>query len=62
MLSYCRMIEALDDFVQKAGDNKAQGDRDGNAASAQIEKFVFVDLTGSCAVAAWESNPAITLE
>ena len=38
------MIETLDDFIQKAGDQEALGDFCGNAAGAQIEEFVFVDL------------------
>jgi hypothetical protein len=38
------MIEPLDYFVQKAGDEEALGDFRGNSASAQIEKLIFVDL------------------
>src|SRR5262245_49449732 len=52
MLRYCRMIEALDDFVQKTGDNETLCHRDRNTPSAKIEKLVFVDLTGSGPVSA----------
>src|SRR5438093_9269321 len=46
------MIEALDDFIQKSSHNETLGDRNWNTARAQIEKLVFVDLTGSRAVGA----------
>jgi hypothetical protein len=52
MISDRRVIEALDDFIQKAGYNETLGHWDGNTARAQIKKFVFVDLTGRCAVGA----------
>ena len=52
MLTDGLLIEALNNFVEKAGDQQALGHFRGNAARAQIEKFVFVDLTGSCAVGA----------
>ena len=52
MISYRWMIETLDDFVQKAGDKEALGDLCGNAASAQIEEFVFINLAGRCAMSA----------
>jgi hypothetical protein len=52
MLSYRWMIETLDDFVQKAGDQEALGDFCGNAAGAQIEELVFVNLAGGGAVGA----------
>ncbi len=47
-----RMIEALDDFVQKAGDEEALGDFRRNAARAQVKQLVFFDLTRRCAVGA----------
>ena len=46
------MIEPLDYLVQKAGDEEALGDFYGDAARAQIEEFVFVDLAGRRAVRA----------
>ena len=46
------MIEALDDFVQKTGDNETLSHRDGNPACAKVEKLLFTDLTGCCAVRA----------
>ena len=52
MLRYCRMIEALNDFIQKACDNETLGHGYGNAACAKIEKLVFVNLAGSRPVAA----------
>ena len=52
MLSYRWMIETLDDFVQKTGDEEALGDLCWNAARAQIKQLVFVDLAGGCAVGA----------
>ena len=47
-----RLIEALDDFVQETGDDEALGDWSRNAAGAEIEEFVLVDLTGGGAVGA----------
>ena len=52
MISYRRVIESLYYFVQKAGDDETLGNWDGNTARAQIKEFVFVDLTGGCAVGA----------
>src|SRR5215470_2546721 len=52
MLADRRVIEALDDFVEKARDEEALGDFCRNTAGAQIEKFVLVDLTGRRAVSA----------
>ena len=46
------MIEPLDDFVQKAGDEEALGDLCGNAARAQVKHLVFFNLAGRCAVGA----------
>jgi hypothetical protein len=46
------MIKALNDFIQKAGNEEALGDRNWNTASAKIEEFVLIDLTGCCAVSA----------
>ena len=46
------MIEALDDFIQKSSHNETLSDRNRNAAGAQIEEFVFVDLAGRCSVRA----------
>ena len=48
----CRLIEASNDFVQETADDEALGDRDWNAAAAEVEEFVFVDLTGGGAVGA----------
>jgi hypothetical protein len=44
MFRYRWMIEALDDFVQKASHNETLGDRNGNAAGAQVQELVLVDL------------------
>src|SRR6266513_1650282 len=52
MPGYNWMIEALNDFIQKACDNETLGHRYGNAACAKIEKLVFVDLAGSRSVGA----------
>ena len=52
MITNNRMIEALDDFVQKAGDEEALGDLCRNSACAEIEEFVFIDLARGCAVGA----------
>ena len=52
MIGYRRVIESLYYFVQETGDNKALGDGDRDAAGAQIKQFVFIDLTGGCAVRA----------
>ena len=48
----CRLIETSNDFVQETADDEALGDRDWNAAAAEVEEFVFVDLTGGGAVGA----------
>ena len=37
MISYCWMIETLDDFVQKAGDKETLGYVCGNPTRAQIK-------------------------
>src|SRR5581483_1935082 len=52
MLAYSRMIEALNDFVQKACDNETLGYGHWNAARPKIEKFVFVNLARRCPVGA----------
>src|SRR5580704_7226634 len=52
MFRYRWMIEALDDFIQKASHNETLGDRNWNTAGAQVEKLVFVDLPGSRPVGA----------
>ncbi len=52
MISYRWMIETPDDFVQKAGNEEALRHVCRNAARAQIEEFVFIDLAGRCAVCA----------
>ena len=44
MISYRWMIETPDDFVQKAGNEEALSYICRNAARAQIEEFIFVDL------------------
>ena len=45
MITNHRMIEALDHFVEESGDEEALGDFRGNAAGAQIEELVFINLT-----------------
>jgi hypothetical protein len=52
MLSNRWMLEALDDFVQKASHNEALGNGNRNAAGAEIEEFVLIDLPRSRAVGA----------
>ncbi len=52
MLGDSRLIEALDDFIQKARDDEALGNRDGNSTRAEIKHFLFVDLAGGGAVGA----------
>ena len=52
MIADRRVIEALDDFVEESGDEEALGYVCRNAAAAQIEEFVFVDLARGCAVGA----------
>jgi len=52
MLGYRWVIEALNDFIQKAGHNEALSHRDRDTACAQIEEFVFIDLAGSRPVGA----------
>src|SRR6185369_10968943 len=39
-----RVIEALDDFVQEAGDEKALRHFCGNAAATQVKQLVFFNL------------------
>ena len=46
------LIEALDDFGEESGDDEALGDFDWDAAGAEIEEFVFVDLAAGGAVSA----------
>jgi hypothetical protein len=46
------LIEALDDFVQETGDDEVLGDLHRNAAGAEIEEFVFIDLAAGGAVGA----------
>ena len=52
MRRHGRLIEALNYFVEKSGDDEALSDRDGDAASAEIEEFVLIDLAAGCAVGA----------
>jgi hypothetical protein len=52
MLSYRRVIETLNHFVEEAGDEKSLGDFCRYAAGAQAEQLVLVDLAGGCAVGA----------
>jgi len=47
-----RVIEALNDFVQKAGDEEALCDFCGDAARAQIKHLVFFDLPACRAMGA----------
>ena len=46
------MIEALNNFVQKPGDNEALSHGHRDTAGAKIEKLVFIDLTGGRPVGA----------
>ena len=46
------LIEALDDFGEESGDDEALGDFDRDAAGAEVEEFVFVDLAAGGAVSA----------
>src|SRR2546423_15394849 len=46
------LIEALDDFVQKAGDDETLGNGHGNAAGPEVKHFVLVDLPGRGAMGA----------
>ena len=52
MITNHRVIEASDHFVEESGDEEALGYLCRNAAGAQIEEFVLVDLTGCRAVSA----------
>ena len=52
MVAYCSVVEALDDFVQKTGDEQALGNFCRNAAGAEVKELVFFDLSGSCTVGA----------
>src|SRR6516164_7123595 len=47
-----RLIEPLDYFVEKPGDDEALGGLNWDAAGTEIEKFVFVDLAAGGAVSA----------
>src|SRR5437016_11310880 len=47
-----RLIEALDHFVQEAGDDEPLRRSCRNATGTKIEHFVFVDLAGRGAVSA----------
>lgn len=47
-----RLVEPLNDVVQKTGDDKALGDGNGNSARSQIKKLLFIDLTGGGAMRA----------
>ena len=46
------VIEALDDFVEKAGDEEALCALCRNPPTAKVKQFVLVDLTGRGAVGA----------
>ena len=46
------LIEPLNHFVQETGDDEALRDFRRNAATAQIKKFVFIDLAAGRAVRA----------
>jgi len=52
MFAYCRVIESLNDLVQKAGDQEALGNFCGDAARAQVKHLVFFDLPARRAVGA----------
>ena len=52
MITNHRVIEALDNLVEKSSDEEALSYVCRNAAGAQIEEFVFVDLAGGRAVGA----------
>jgi hypothetical protein len=52
MITNRRVIETLDHFVEKSGNEEPLANRCWNAAGAKIKELVFVDLSGSCAVSA----------
>ena len=52
VLSYRWMIETLDHFVEKSGDEETLGDLCRNAAGAQVKHLVFFNLARSGAVGA----------
>src|SRR2546425_2369409 len=48
----CGLIEAVDDFVQKTGDDETLGDFCRDATGMEIKHFLFVDLAGGGTVGA----------
>ncbi len=46
------LIQALDNFVEEAGNNEALGDFCRDATRMEVKHFVFVDLAGSGAMGA----------
>ena len=52
MLADRRVIEALDDFVEEPGDEKALADFGWDAPGAKVKELVFFYLTGRRAVSA----------
>ena len=52
MRCYRTVIEPFYDFIEETSDYEALSNFRGNAARAQIEEFILIDLAGSCAVGA----------
>ena len=52
MITNHRVIEASDHFVEESSHEEALGYVCRNAAGAQIEKLVFIDLPGCCPMSA----------
>ncbi len=52
MITNHRVIEASDHFVEESGHEEALGYPCRNAAGAQIEELVFIDLPRRCTVGA----------
>ena len=52
VMTYRRMIEALDYFVQKASDEEPLRHLSWDAARAQVKQLIFFNLAGGCAVGA----------
>jgi hypothetical protein len=46
------LIKALNDFVEKTGDDETLGNWNRNSARAQVKQLVFFDLAGGGAVGA----------
>ena len=46
------LVKALNNFIQKSGDDEALGNGDRNPASAEVKEFVLLNLAGSRAMSA----------